>query len=85
MANPASSAFFFGDPGCGVGVLDQLAHVSAAEAERRLEAKLLDRVERSEVGGLVEAIEHRVSLIQCGKQKTPSSQTRMAFVSVAKQ
>ena len=62
MAKPVIAGFaiwLFGNPGGGVGICDELAHVAAGKAEGRLEAELLDGVELGEVCGAVEAVEHK--------------------------
>ena len=54
---------FFGDPSGAVFAVDDLLHVTAAEAERWLKAGFLDGVKLGKIVGAVETIEHRDNLL----------------------
>jgi hypothetical protein len=60
-----------------MGARNKLAHVAASKAKRQRKARLLYRVERSEIVGMIKAIVHKETCVR-GKQKAIRS-TWMAF------
>jgi hypothetical protein len=55
---PSHVSILLSDPGGGTGRGDELTHVAASKAVRRLEADFFDGVEVWEVSGLEEAVMH---------------------------